>query len=522
MPNKQEQSQHLGQEMVQRQKLTQQQLLVVRLTELPLTSLEEKVKNEVIDNIALEEGRREDNDEYADNEETGGNEDEYDVNTDDSAEEYSREEMLEELGMNDNKSDYSVDDVPPYVANRSNEMNVEVPIGDTGSFIEDLMAQIGEYDVDEKTRYLLEYLIGSLNSNGFIEKPLRDIVDDIEIHHNVDVEEKELEHALHILQQFDPPGIGARDLRESLLLQIDRKLSQRPNQDDASESERERRNLLLLERKVLTDYYQAFVNRNYDKIIDGLGISVSELRAVQEGVAHLNPHPGIALNESSADKVMTVIPDFIIETEENEIQMWLNEGNIPPLHISRNYIDELKKYEKRGKKLSTEEKEAYAFTKKNVDAAKMFIDAINQRRHTLYVTMKAIIELQREFFFTQDDDQLRPMILQDVANRAKLDISTVSRVCNSKYCIIDGNVYSLKHFFERSRSNAEGEDINIREVKREIQRLVDAEDKSKPLSDEAITQMLNAKGFNVKRRTVAKYRDQMNLPIAKLRKEITK
>lgn len=521
MPNKQQQSQHLGQEMVQRQKLTQQQLLVVRLTELPLTSLEERVKNEVIDNMALEECRRDESDDYEGNGVDGGG-GEYDVDSGDTNEEdYSRDDVIDLYDTETNRtSDYSVDDLPSYVANNSNRMNVEMPTADNGSFIDDLLVQIGEYEVDDKTRYLIEYLVGSLNSNGFIHKPLREIADDLEIYHNMDVDDHEMAHALHILQQFDPPGIGARDLQESLILQIDRKLSFQHRTDDVADHKV--RSLLELERKVLVDYYQAFVNHNYDKIMDGLGISASEMRAVQEGVAHLNPHPGIALNESPVDKVMTIIPDFIIETEENEIQMWLNEGNIPPLRISRSYMEELDKYEKRHKKLSAEQKEAYNFTKKNVDAAKMFIDAIRQRRHTLYVTMKAIIELQREFFFTQDDDQLRPMILQDVANRAKLDISTVSRVCNSKYAIVDGNVYALKHFFERVRSNAEGEDINIRQVKREIQDLVDGEDKGKPLSDEAITQLLNTRGYNVRRRTVAKYRDQMNIPIAKLRKEITK
>ncbi len=519
MPNKQGQTQQQSQVMVQRQKLTQQQLLVVRLTELPIAGLEEKVKNELDENYALEEGRRDDYDD--ENLGESGSDTEYDVNTDDSSSgEYSRDEMLESMGMGDNHSDYSSDDVPIYFANRG-DMNVEVPIGDTGSFIEDLEAQIGDYEVDDTMRQMLVYLIGSLDSRGFIDKSLDELADDMAIYQNLDVEEKDVERALHLLQKFDPPGIGARDLRECLLIQIDRIIAQQMRTAVGGDSQKN--SLLELERKVVSDYYQAFVHKNFDKIMDGLGISASEMKTVQEAIAHLNPKPGRALNESSSDKVMTVIPDFIIETDENEnqIQMWLNEGNIPPLHISRDYVDEMRRYENRRKTLSSEEKEAYAFTKKNVDEAKMFIDAINQRRHTLYVTMKAIIELQREFFFTQDDDQLKPMILQDVATKANLDISTVSRVCNSKYAIVDGNVYSLKYFFERQRSNADGEDINIREVKREIQALVDAEDKQNPLSDEAITQMLNNKGFNIKRRTVAKYRDQMNLPKAKLRKEIT-
>lgn len=519
MPNKQQQTQHLGQETVQRQKLTQQQLQVVRLIELPLTSLEERVKNEVIENIALEEGRS-DTDGPNDPIINGGDTDNGDgVTTEDDPEGYNREEMMKALGMDEGRAnDYSTEDIPPNIATKSNGTNFEVPIGDTGSFIEDLLAQIGEYDVDENTRFLLEYLVGSLNKNGFIDKPLDEMADEIVIYHNRDVDAKDLKRALAILQQFDPPGIGARDLRESLILQIDRKLSLLPK----TAEEKPRRALLELERRVLTDYFRAFVNKNYDKIMDALDLSPAEMQAVQEGITHLDPHPGIALNESSADRVMTIIPDFIIETEEDEIHMYLNEGFLPPLHINRQFIDDLRNLEKRKKELRTFEKEKYTFLKENVDKASMFIDAINQRRHTLYVTMKAIIELQKEFFFTQDDDQLKPMILQDVANRAHLDISTVSRVCNSKYCVIDGNVYSLKYFFERIRTNADGEGINIKEVKRAIQVLIDAEDKSKPLSDDAITKMLNDKGYNIKRRTLAKYRDQMKIPTSKLRKEITK
>ena len=409
------------------------------------------------------------------------------------------------------------DDFPPYIPTRSDGPNVDVPIGDTGSFHEDLMAQINEYDVDDKTRFLLEYLIGSLNDQGFIDTPLSGIVDDIEFHVNVDVTEEELEHALGILQQFEPCGIGARNLQECLLLQINQKLSQLPKTEDA----KPRRTLLELERRVVSDHFEAFRNNNYDKIMVALGLNSEQMQAVKDGISRLNPTPGVSLNESSVDRVMTIIPDFIIETDGNGIDMWLEEGNIPPLHISRDDIHDLQDYEKRKKTLSKFEKEAYVFTKKNVEDAKMFIDAINQRRHTLYVTMEAIIKFQREFFLTQDDDQLKPMILQDIANLTHLDISTVSRVCNSKYCTINGTVYSLKYFFGRAITNGDGEDINSRDVKREIQSLIDAEDKRNPLSDEAITKQLNDKGFHIKRRTVAKYRDQMGISIAKLRKEIT-
>ena len=509
MPNKQQQIQ--TQKPVQKQKLSQQQVLLARLTELPLVGLEERVKDELNANDALEEGRLEDNEGIVGTDVPG----EYDVTTEDTTEEGdSSLDIWESLEPNgDAEVIYSVDDVQP--PRFSNENNSEVPIGDTGSFISDLLKQIGEYDVDDNTRSLLEYLIGSLNSNGFIEKSLFDISNELALYQNIDVSEQELEHALHILHQFDPPGIGARNLRECLLIQIDRILSQLPK-DNAIK----KRRLLELERKVLYDYYQPFVNKNFDKIMEGLGLTSEEMSAVTEGISHLNPRPGTALNESASDTGMTVIPDFIIETEDNQVRMRLNEGNIPPLHIRRDYIDELKKFEKRGKPLAPRDKEGFVFMKKNADSAKMFIETINQRRHTLYKTMKAIIELQKEFFFTQDDDQLRPMILQDVANRANLDISTVSRVCNSKYATIDGSVYSLKHFFSRARTNAGGEDINVRKVKSEIQRIVDEEDKNNPLADEAITEMLNALDYNVSRRTVAKYRDQMNIPKAKLRKEI--
>lgn len=497
----QSQNLHQTQTESQIQKLSPQQLMVVKLVELPLADLEERVKNEVIDNVALEEGP----DRAHEMDTTEG--------SDMSEDDYSEGHIDD---ANGDIGDYaSPDDIPSYIVNRREAEGVEIPIGDTKSFIDDLLNQMSEYDITEHQRDLIEYLIGSLNQNGFIDRPIDSIVDELVIYHNIETDEKELEDALHILQEFDPPGIGARDLRECLLIQIQREL----NDTDSSKNS-EKYSLLELEYKIISDYYNLFVNKNTDKLLSVLEVDSETLRKAFESIGKLNPHPGSALCEASDDRVQTVIPDFIVETDgDGGINLTLNDGDVPELHVSREYVDQLSEYQKNQKNMKRDEKEAFLYTKQKVDAARMFIDSIKQRRHTLYVTMKAIIELQHDFFITQDDDVLKPMILRDVADKAHLDISTVSRVRNSKYVMIDGNVYSLKHFFERTRTNSEGEELSARKVVQAIKALIDAEDKSNPYSDEKIVSLLTDMGVNIKRRTVAKYRDEIGYPIAKLRKK---
>ena len=501
------QSQRITQVQTEKQiqKLSPQQLLMVRLTELPLADLEERVKNELMDNVALEEG--------------GDN----DPDTEDN---FPSDELDEDVGQADEDMgmempayeddaayDYSSpDDMPEYIAVRHESDSVDIPIGDSKSFIDDLQEQMGDYDLNDHQRELMIYLIGSLNDNGLIDRPLADLADELEIYHDVSTSEEELETVLGILQQFDPPGIGARDLRECLLIQIDR-LMERQADNPAKLS------LLSEERRLVADFYPLFEKNNMAKLQNQMQISPEQLREVVDGIARLNPRPGLSLNESSSDRVQTIIPDFIIETDgDGGVTMWLNDGNVPRLHVNKEYLTQLQTYHDRGPRLSSAERAAFTYTKEKVDAAKMFIDTIRLRRNTLYVTMKAIIEWQKDFFRTLDDDDLRPMILKDIAEKTHLDISTISRVSKTKYAMIDGHVYPLKHFFDRKRTGGEGDDMDVRRIKNAIQELVVSEDKRQPLSDEQMVHLLNESGFPIKRRTVAKYRDQMGIPIAKLRK----
>jgi len=510
----QRQGLHLAQTESQVQKMSPQQLLVVRLTELPLADLEERVKNEVFDNVALEEGRK-NSDDYDTGDDEYSTKDEYSDSSNDDTWDETDDYNSGSSALKDEIANYSSpDDVPTYISNRSDSGREYVPVDDTHSLIDDLRSQMSEYDLTDHQRDLVEYLIGSLNSNGFIDKPLESLADELAIYHNIDATKEEMEAALATLQQFDPAGIGARNLQESLIIQIDRLMEA---DEGMTESHRQ---LLITAKKMISKHYQLFVNKNFEKLKSAMNITDDRLRELFACIGNLNPHPGLALNDSVSDKAQTIIPDFIIESDDEGVRMWLNDGNVPELRISRDYLDQLKSYQKRGNKMSRGEQEAYAYTKQKVDSAKMFIDAIKQRRHTMYVTMKAIITLQPEFFQTLDESTLKPMILKDVADKTGLDISTVSRVCNSKYASIEGRTYPLKRFFDRARQNADGEDLDVRKIKQAIERLIEGENKSKPLPDEKIMAELNKQGLNVSRRTVAKYRSQMNIPVAKLRKKV--
>lgn len=496
-------------------KLSPQQLMLVKLIELPVSDLEERVKNEVIDNIALEEGR----------EEIPGAEGAKD---DDRAsasdgENTEHDENYEADGTELEYGDYSSpDDMPSYLVNRRENEGAEIPIGDTRSFIEDLENQILEYEISEQKQLIIKYLIGSLNNNGFIDRPLSNIVDELLFSHNIDTDEKEVEEALRTLQQFEPAGIGARNLRECLLIQIDRLLKDKKEQSEA------RRWLLKIGKEIIAKEYDTWTKiannpaditeRVVEPLSEELGVSCKDVMAAIGVIGKLNPHPGRSLCESSDDRVQTIIPDFIIETDgEGNITLTLNEGELPELHVNQEYVKQLDAYMKRGNRMSRSEKEAFAYTKQKVDAARMFIESIKQRQRTLYVTMKTIIDLQRDFFLTQDEDTLQPMVLRDVADKSQLDISTISRVCNSKYAMVDGSIYPLKHFFLRTRANAEGEEIQARKVNRLISTIIESEDKSKPYSDEQLMEMLKKNGLSISRRTVAKYRDSMGIPTAKKR-----
>lgn len=508
----QEQGQYQVQTEAQLLKLSPLQLMTTKLLELPIVELEQRVKDEVIDNITLETEAGGGDAEYGENgegrNEDGGTQDfEKEERNSEDGKEMEGESFQEERGgeVTDDVL-FDADDVPAFGQNGHGEVQ-EFPVGETVSFVDDLMGQLIDFDLSPHQRTLVEYLINSLNDNGFLETPLRRIADEMLFQHNIETDEGELEEALRTLQRFDPAGIGARDTRECLLLQIDRKLEER---------ERLKGNrLFLLEegRKVVGEYYDLFVNNNTEKLGRLLNVSAARLRLIFDELRRLNLHPGLALTESARDRVQSAVPDFIVETDENGvIGIHLNNGELPAIRINREYVRQLRAYEQAGRRLSRSEQDFVTYTRSKVDAARLFIEAIQQRNNTLMRTMRAIVDLQRQFFLTQDPGDLKPLILKDVAERAGYDISTVSRVRSSKYCMVDGRIYPLSHFFKHARSNAQGETVDMERAKALMAQLFREEDKSAPLSDGQVAELLSRAGIGIKRRTVAKYRDEMGVP----------
>lgn len=519
------QGQILQLEQKQLQKLSPQQYLVAKLVELPLTDFEQKIKDEIYENVALEEGR-DSSDDFERND-RGDDVDDFDAGKDDSEDEFNPSDGSadSDIDYSEAPSDYDSDDLPNYSRNAaSRDEDAEIPIGDTRSFIEDLQAQISEYEVTDKQRELIEYLIGSLDERGFVDRSLVDISDDLLFNHNVEASVAELEEALAILQQFEPCGIGARNLRECLLLQIDRQLQNVDSDDEASLTSQQQsaRRLLQLERRIITDHFSLFEHNDPQRLASELDISPEQLRLAIAAISKLNPHPGRSLHEAATDQVQTIIPDFFVETDhENSISFSLNMGKIPSLRVSNEYVQQIDAYQKISEKLSHDQRDAYTYARRQVESARMFIAAIKQRQNTLISTMKAIIAMQRDFILTQDDDLLKPLRLVDVADRTHLDISTISRVVNSKYVLLDGTLFPLKYFFVRSKTNAEGDLIMRTKVFPLIRDIIEHEDKLKPLPDERIAQVLQEeKGLKISRRTVSKYREEMKIPPAKFRKQI--
>ena len=502
-------AQNLTQEQVQRQvqRLTPQQFLVSQLLEMPLTELEQRVRDELYDNVALEEGRDEADCANEDNPDNPA-----DDPLDDPAAEGNTNTDIEETGAED--------DLPVYTPKANADNDNDLPIGDTRSFIDELTAQIAEYDVNARQRAIIEYLIGSLDDRGFIDRPLASLSDDLLFTADIDVSVSELEEALATLQQFDPCGIGARDLRECLLLQIDRQMA---TLDDSEANPDRLREYTLwgMARKIIAEHFRLFERNEQERLVQQLGCTAEQLREVFARIARLNPHPGRSLHEAADDRAQTIVPDFFVETNrEHGISLTLNTRGIPSLRVCEEYQRQMTACQSGTAQLSHAQREAYTFTRQRVQSARMFISAVRQRQQTLRSTMRAIIELQREFFLTQDDATLRQLRLVDVAERTGLDISTVSRVVNSKYVALDGTLYPLKHFFLRTKQGAQGEQVMRNKVQALLRELIDTEDKHAPLSDEQLTQLLSSRGEVVSRRTVAKYRNAMKIPTANLRKTL--
>jgi RNA polymerase sigma-54 factor len=495
------------QEQLQQQKLgqtfSQQQLLQSSLIELPVAQLIDRINTEMNDNPALEsESSFDDNDasgevDYNNNDDPD-TPDDYEAATEREERQSALDEALSGLGRDD-------EDLPVYQSGSSySEDREEIVYGETESFYDQLKEQVGEMNLTPKQRDIIEYLIGSLDDDGLLRKALDIVSDELAIYHNIDATEKEIEQVLLMLQAFDPAGIGARSLQECLLLQIERR--------DPSK-------LRDLMERVVNNYFEAFTRKHWDKIQADLGLNDTQAEVLFRELRKLNPRPGASLGEVVGRNMQQITPDFIVDTQDDgTITFTLNNGEVPELKVSQSFVDSMKEYQQNKEHLSRQTKEALLYIKKKVDAAQGFIEAVKVRRHTLSVTMRAIIQLQRQFFLDGDEASLRPMILKDVAEKAGLDISTVSRVSNSKYAQTRWGTFPLRHFFSDGYVTESGEELSTRQIKAALRDLIDTEDKRKPLSDDQLKNQLAEKGFPIARRTVAKYREQLGIPIARLRK----
>lgn len=478
-------SQHL------QQKLSPQQIQFIKLLQVPTAELEGRIEEELESNPALEEGP----DEIPDS--TQGD-------TEDSS---SEESAQEELDISDYLRD---DDYNSYKTQTDNgddeEEDREMPIATTSSLQESLMAQLGFLGLDERRYQIAQQLIGSIEGDGYIRRPLESIVNDLAFSLGIETTLEETESILKQIHSFDPAGIAARDLRECLMLQLER-------MDDGKDVD------VIVARQILSECYDEFTRKHYDKIQKKLDLDDEEyIRDAIDLIIRLNPKPGGDPSELS-EKTQAVIPDFMVTNTNGKLEVALNSRNAPELRVSPSYIEMFKAYD-RGDKKDKKLKEAVTFVKQKLDSAKWFIDAIRQRQLTLLKTMQAIVEFQHDYFLEGDESKLRPMILKDIATVIGMDISTVSRVASSKFVQTDFGVFQLKYFFSEGISTESGEEVSSRGVKQAIRELIDNEDKKKPLSDDKLEELLNAKGFNIARRTVAKYREQLNIPVARLRKEL--
>ena len=493
-------SQNLQQKLLQ--KLSPQQIQLMKLLQVPTANLEERIKEEMEENPALEQEEEnhadseEAKDEFTENgeenfEEPDGSENDYD-NIDIS--EYVKE-------GDDDIADYKMRD-DNYGSDDDDKKTI--PFKMETSFYETLLDQLGLLKLDEKEQKIAEQIVGSIDEDGYLRRETTAIVDDLAFRQNVMTTEEEVESLIKRIQHFDPPGVAARDLQECLLLQLNRLQDEGKNVSIAI--------------KAISKYFDEFTKKHYEKIQRGLDLNDEQLKEVMQQIIRLNPKPGGNVGEINKAESY-VVPDFFIMNNGGKLELTLNSRNAPELRISEGYRDMLKEYD-RGTKKDKRQKEAVLFIKQKIDSAKWFIDAIKQRQHTLLDTMTAIMNHQHDFFLTGDQTTLRPMILKDIAEKTGLDISTVSRVANSKFVQTEFGTYRLKFFFSESLTTDTGEEVSTREVKKILSDLIEAESKRKPLSDERLTELLQEKGYNIARRTVAKYREQLNIPVARLRKEL--
>jgi len=469
------------------QKLSPQQIQLMKLVQLPTQSLEARIKQEIEENPALQEGKEKAEDTFEN----------------DASDEREVRDSMEEINWDDYLGD---DDTPDYKTKANNYSSddelYEAPVIVNESFHDSLISQLRLRDLNTEELELATYLVGTIDDDGLLRRELIDIVDDLAFSQGVFTEEKELERLLEIIQDLDPPGVGGRDLRECLILQLERK---RPSF---------KVNLAL---SILEDYFDSFVKRHYQKLMDRLGVNEDELRVAIEEIGRLNPKPGGSSNLSRPTE--NVIPDYNLQIVDEELELTLNGRNAPELSLSNQYREMLEHY-KASKEKNKAEKEAALFVKQKLDSAKWFIDAIVQRQQTLMLTMQSILNYQRDYFLTGDERKLRPMILKDIAEEIGMDISTVSRVASNKYIQTPYGTFLIKRFFSESMTNADGEEVSTREIKKILEDTVAEENKRKPMTDDALAKILKEKGYPIARRTVAKYREQLDIPVARMRKEL--
>lgn len=538
----------------QLQKLSPQQIQFIKLLQIPTAELQARIEEELEVNPALEEGREseerestEAETEYEAQDEYKAGEDETPKETDSGEDDFEESiENYEEISLDDYMPD---DDYAGYKMQGDGnyqEEEREIPIATTTTLTDNLMMQLGFLNLDERQHSVAGHLIGSLDGDGYLRRPITSIVNDLAFLMNVETNEEEVMALLQKIQQFDPPGIGARDLQECLLIQLHRmvddnkmltkakkiardyceefaneqydRLQHRLQVNDEEFREIVHLVLLLKAVEMLERCFEEFTKKHFDKIQRKIEMNDEDMKEIVNIVLHLNPKPGGESN-TETNKVQYVIPDFILRNNNGRLDVSLNSRNAPDLRINASYADMLEAYSKVQSK-DKHARETLTFVKQKLDAAKWFIDAIKQRQNTLLKTMNAIVAYQYEFFLEGDESKFKPMILKDIAEKIEMDISTISRVANSKAIQTDFGVFPLKYFFSEGISTESGEDVSSREVKSILKELVEKESKRKPLSDDKLEKELKKRGYQIARRTVAKYREQLNIPVARLRKEL--
>lgn len=467
-----------GLELKQTQKLSPLQIQTIKLIELPTQELEQRIRKELEENPVLDEDIK-------------------------SEREDGEDEPPREVSLSDYKED---DSIPSYKLHVNNYGKDERPQYNTfsvkESFTQSLLEQLGFRNLDEHQYQVAAFIIGSLDDDGYLRRDIDSLVDDLAFRAGIETDEQEVLSLLSVIQEFEPSGVGARDLRECLLLQI-RNLRQTPDVVNAT--------------VVLRDYFNEFTARHFQKIISKMGITEQQMKEAMAKIVKLNPAPGGQIDDTYSDQAQQIVPDFILTLEDGKLKLTMPRFSIPELRVNRKYADILLEAANSSER---EKKEAATFVKKKLDSAKWFVEAIKQRHNTLQSTMQAIIDYQHDYFMDGDESHLKPMVLKDIAEKTGFDISTISRVVNSKYIETHFGIYSLKYFFSEGLENQDGEEVSTRELKKALQECVDSEDKRKPLTDDQLVEQMNSRGYKVARRTIAKYRDQLNIPKARLRKEL--